>query len=64
MFGILSPGDNLEWDQYNQMPALSVFSKVSKGIIFNRVFFSNFKNNELFLAKGRLGFEEVSRKKI
>ena len=57
MFRILSPGDNSDWDKYNQMSILSVFSKVSKWMIFIRVIFNNLKqwlnllNKQIILQK-------------
>ena len=43
MFRILSPRENSDRDKYNQVLILSVFSKVSKEMIFIRVIFNNFK---------------------
>ena len=43
MLEILSPSNNSGQDKYNRMSVLPVFSKKSKGIIFNKVNFNNLR---------------------
>ena len=46
MLEIFSPGNNSGRDKYNQMSVLPVFSKESKGIIFNKVIFNNLRKKK------------------
>ena len=47
MLEIFSPGNNSDRDKYNQMSVLPVFSKESKGIIFNKVIFNNLRKKNI-----------------
>lgn len=55
----MSPGENSDQGKYNQMSVLSASSRVLKEIIFNRVIFNNFKNNDLVLQKEQFGLQKI-----